>query len=251
MSRLTGKIAIVTGAGVGIGQAIAIRFAAEGAHVWVTDINSDTAEVTVRGIKAAGGAATAMRVDVSKGQDLTALVRNVASAHGLADILVNNAGVLIRGEVRSLSDEDWTRLREVNIDGVLRLSRDSLPLLRKSKSGSIINISSIMANRGLRPLAAYTATKGAVSALTKGLAIEYAPFNVRVNSIAPGYIETAITDRMLRLPQARKMLTDKTPMGRLGHPDDLTGAAVFFASNDSLYCTGSELTVDGGMAAGL
>jgi cyclopentanol dehydrogenase len=108
-----------------------------------------------------------------------------------------------------------------------------------------------MASRGLRPLAAYTMTKGAVTALTKGLAVEYAPFNVRVNSIAPGYIETAITDRLLKLPPVRKALVDKTPMGRLGNPDDLTGAAVFFACDDSLYCTGSELTVDGGMAAGL
>ena len=251
MARLSGKVAIVTGAGVGIGQAIAQRFAAEGAHVWVTDINGETAEDTVRGIKAAGGLATPMVVDVSKGQDVSALVRTIAAAHQRADVLVNNAGILIRGEVHSLSDAEWTMLREVNIDGVLRLSRDALPLLKKSSSASIINISSIMAQRGLRPLAAYTATKGAVSALTKGLAVEYARFNVRVNSIAPGYIETAITDRLLRLPQARKMLTDKTPMGRLGKPEDLTGAAVFFASDDSLYCTGSELTVDGGMSAGL
>jgi NAD(P)-dependent dehydrogenase (short-subunit alcohol dehydrogenase family) len=251
MPRLTGKIAIVTGAGIGIGQAIAKRFAMEGAHVWVTDINGDTAEETARIITTSGGAATAMRVDVSKGQDITALVRSVTSAHGHADILVNNAGILVRGEVRSLSDEDWTKLREVNIDGVLRLSRDCLPLLRKSQRASIINISSIMSNRGLRPLAAYTATKGAVTALTKGLAIEYAPFHVRVNVISPGYIETAITDRLLKLPPVRKALVDKTPMGRLGHPDDIAGAAVFFASDDSLYCTGSELIIDGGMAAGL
>ncbi len=251
MGRLAGKIAIVTGAGIGIGQAIAKRYAAEGAHVWVTDINGETADETARQIKAAGGAATAMIVDVSKGQDVTALVRAVDAQHGRADVLVNNAGILVRGEVRSLTDAEWTKLREVNVDGVLRLSRDCLPLLRKAKSPSIVNISSIMANRALRPLAAYTSTKGAVTALTKGLAIEYAPFNVRVNVVSPGYIETAITDRMLRLPQARKMLTDKTAMGRLGTPEDLTGAAVFFASDDSLYCTGADLVVDGGMTAGL
>jgi len=251
MARLSGRIAIVTGAGGGIGQAIAQRFAVEGAHVWVTDINGETAEETVRDIKAAGGAATAMVVDVSRGQDLTALIRNVDAAHGRADVLVNNAGILIRGEARNLSDSDWTRLREVNLDGVFRLSRDALGLLRKSKSASIINISSIMAYRALRPLAAYSATKGAVTALTKGLAIEYAPFNIRVNSIAPGYIETAITDRLLKLPPVKQALIDKTPMGRLGRPEDVTGAAVFFASDDSLYCTGSELAVDGGMSAGL
>lgn len=251
MARLSGKIAIVTGSGGGIGAAIAQRFASEGAHVWVTDINGETAEETVRKIKAGSGAATAMAVDVSKGQDVTALLRNIESAHGYVDVVVNNAGIIVRGEVRQLSDSDWTKLREVNLDAILRVSRDALPLLRKSKSASLINISSIMAHRGLRPLAAYTATKGAVTALTKGLAVEYAPFNVRVNSIAPGYVETAITDRLLRLPPVKQALIDKTPMGRLGRPEDMTGAAVFFASDDSLYCTGSELAVDGGMGAGL
>ncbi|MET1046638.1 MAG: glucose 1-dehydrogenase [Hyphomicrobium sp.] len=251
MARLSGKIAIVTGSGGGIGRAIAQRFAAEGAHVWVTDLNGETAEATVRDIKAQGGAATAMMVDVSKSQDTTALFRDVGIAHGYVDILVNNAGILVRGEVRQLSDSDWTKIREVNLDGILRLSRDVLPLFRKSKAPTIINISSIMAHRGLRPLAAYTATKGAITALTKGLAVEYASFNVRVNSIAPGYVETGITDRLLKLPPVKKALIDKTPMGRLGTPEDMVGAAVFFASDDSLYCTGSELAVDGGMSAGL
>jgi len=249
--RLAHKIAIVTGAGTGIGGAIAERFAREGASVYVTDINGETAAETVERIKGAGGVAFSAVVDVSKGQDVTALVRRIESEQGRADILVNNAGILVRAEVRNISDAEWTRLREVNVDGVLRLSRDALPLLRKGRNASIINISSIMSNRGLRPLAAYTATKGAVTALTKGLAVEYHPFNIRVNAISPGYIETAITDRMLKLPQARKFLVDKTPMGRLGTPEDLTGAAVFFASDDSLYCTGADLLVDGGMAAGL
>ncbi len=159
MTRLSGKIAIVTGAGIGIGQAIAKRFAAEGAHVWVTDINGETAEETVRDINAKGGAATAMVVDVSKGQDLTALVRNVEVAHARADILVNNAGILVRSELRQLSDADWDKLREVNVDAILRLSRDALPLLRKGQNPSIINISSIMAHRGLRPCAHWPAEK--------------------------------------------------------------------------------------------
>lgn len=251
MTRLAGKIAVVTGSGNGIGAAIAMRFAKEGAHVYVADIDGGAAEQTVSAIKSAGGAATAMLVDVSKGQDVSALIRRVVGDHGRADVLVNNAGILVRGEIRGLSDADWTKLREVNIDGVLRLCRDALPALRQSSAASIINISSIMANRGLRPLAAYTMTKGAVTALTKGLAVEYAPFNIRVNAISPGYIETAITDRLLKFPPVRKALVDKTPMGRLGVPEDLTGAAVFFASDDSLYCTGSDLQVDGGMSAGL
>ena len=188
MTRLAGKIAVVTGSGIGIGAAIAERFAREGAFVYVTDINGETAQQTVARIKAAGGKAADAVVDVSKGQDVTALVRRIANEHGKADILVNNAGILVRGEIRNLTDAEWTRLREVNVDGVLRLSRDALPILRKGQNPSIINISSIMANRGLRPLAAYTATKGAVTALTKGLAVEYAPFNVRVNAISPGYV---------------------------------------------------------------
>ncbi len=192
-----------------------------------------------------------MAVDVSKGQDVTALLRNVQNAHGYVDVVVNNAGILVRGEIRQLSDADWTKLREVNLDAVVRVARDALPLLRKSKSASLINISSIMAHRGLRPLAAYTTTKGAITALTKGLAVEYAQFNVRVNSIAPGYVETGITDRLLKFPPVKQALIDKTPMGRLGTPEDMGGAAVFFASDDSLYCTGSELAVDGGMSAGL
>jgi cyclopentanol dehydrogenase len=251
MGRLAGKVAMITGSGGGIGKAIAERYAREGAHAWVTDIDGAAAESVAHAIRASGGAATAMTVDVTKGQDLTALLRAIQTAHGLIDVLVNNAGILVRGDVRSLTDAEWTKLRDVNIDGVLRLSRDALPLLRKSTAPSIINISSIMAHRGLRPLAAYSATKGAVTALTKGLAVEYAQFSIRVNSIAPGYIETAITDRLLKLPPVRKALIDKIPMGRLGTVEDLTGAAVFFASDDSLYCTGSELAVDGGMSAGL
>lgn len=249
MARLKDKIAIITGAGNGIGRSIAAGFAREGAHVYVTDVNGEAAEETVAELKAAGGSATAMVLDVSRGQDIQAVLRAVDRDHGRVDVLVNNAGILVRGEIRSLSDEEWTRLREVNLDGVMRVSRDALPLLRKSTSGSIVNISSIMAHRGLRPLGAYTATKGAITSLTKGLAVEYGPFKIRVNCVSPGYVDTALTSRMLKIPQFEQALIDKTIMGRLGKPDEITGAVVFFASDDSLYCTGSELIVDGGMMA--
>ena len=135
MTRLAGKIAIVTGAGIGIGAAIAERFAREGAFVYVTDINGETAADTVARIKSAGGDGASAVVDVSKGQDVTALIRRIASEQGRADVLVNNAGILVRGEVRHLSDAEWTKLREVNIDGVLRLSRDALPLCASRNPG--------------------------------------------------------------------------------------------------------------------
>lgn len=249
VDRLKDKIALVTGAGNGIGRAIAARFAEAGAHVYVTDINGVAAEDTVAEIKSKGGGATAMVLDVSRGQDIQATLRTIDRDHGRIDVLVNNAGILVRGEIRSLSDEEWTRLREVNLDGVVRVSRDALPLLRKSNAPSIINISSIMAHRGIRPLAAYSATKGAITALTKGLAVEYGPFKIRVNCVAPGYVETALTDRMLKIPQFQQALIDKTIMGRLGLPEEITGAVLFFATDDSRYCTGTELIVDGGMMA--
>src|SRR5262245_577614 len=251
MDRLKGKIAVVTGAGAGIGLATAKLFAAEGAHVYVTDVNCESALAAANAMKAAGLAATAMTVDVSRGQDVTALFRNVAQVHGKIDVLVNNAGLNVRADFRHLSDADWVKIREVNLDGVVRMARDAFPLLKDSGAGSLINIASIMGHRGLRQLAGYSATKGAVSALTRALAVEYAPYNIRVNSLAPGFIETALTERVLKNPAINKALIDQTPMRRFGTPEDIARAALFFASDDSLFVTGAELAVDGGMSAGL
>ena len=143
------------------------------------------------------------------------------------------------------------QIREVNLDGVVRIARDGLPLLTASGRGSLINIASIMGHRGLRQLAAYSATKGAVVALTRALSIEYAPFKVRVNTISPGFIETAMTERALRQPAIRKALVERTAMRRLGTPREVAMAALFLASDDASYVTGAELMVDGGMSAGL
>jgi NAD(P)-dependent dehydrogenase (short-subunit alcohol dehydrogenase family) len=251
MTRLNDKVAVVTGAASGIGRAIATLFASEGAHVFVTDLNGDNASETAAVLSGQGLKATAMTVDVSRGQDVTALFREVGRAFGRADIVVNNAGLNVRSDFRHLSDADWVKIREVNLDGVVRIARDAFDLLKASGAGSLINVSSIMGNRGLRQLAAYSATKGAVTALTKALAVEYAQYGIRVNALAPGYIDTALTERFLKNPLVSKALLDKTPMRRFGTAEEIAKAALFFASDDSLYVTGAELAVDGGMAAGL
>jgi NAD(P)-dependent dehydrogenase (short-subunit alcohol dehydrogenase family) len=251
MARLDGRIAVISGAASGLGLAMARAFAAEGAVVTLADINGESAEQAAAGIRATGATARAMAVDVSRGQDVTALMRMLASAHGRVDVLVNNAGLNVRSDFRHLTDADWVRIREVNLDGVLRLARDGFELLKASGRASLINVASIMGHRGLRQLAAYSATKGAVAALSRALAVEYAPFNIRVNTISPGFVETALTARALRVPAFAKALIDQTPMRRLGTPEEVAKAALFLASDDSSYVTGAELVVDGGMTAAL
>jgi NAD(P)-dependent dehydrogenase (short-subunit alcohol dehydrogenase family) len=251
MERLKGKIAVVTGAGAGIGLAIAGLFATEGAHVYVTDVDGESAARAAEGLKAKGHGASAMTVDVSRGQDVTQLFRTIETAHGRIDVLINNAGLNVRADFRHLSDADWVRIREVNLDGVVRMARDGFALLKASGKGSLINIASIMGHRGLRQLAGYSATKGAVSALTRALAVEYAPFNIRVNALAPGFIETALTERVLKNSAINKALIEQTPLRRFGTAEDVARAALFFASDESAFVTGAELAVDGGMSAGL
>ncbi|HJZ44549.1 MAG TPA: SDR family NAD(P)-dependent oxidoreductase [Hyphomicrobiaceae bacterium] len=251
MNRLEGRIALVTGAGAGIGRATARLFAAEGAHVYVTDVNGPAAETVAGEIAKSGAAAQAIAADVSRGQDVTAMFRAVEKAHGRLDILVNNAGLNVRGDFRHLSDADWVRIREVNLDGVVRVARDGFALLQASGRGSLINVASIMAHRGLRQLTAYSATKGAITALTRGLAVEYAPYNIRVNAICPGFVETALTERALKNPGIAKALLESTPLRRFGQAEEIAKAALFLAGDDASYVTGAELAVDGGMSAGL
>ncbi len=251
MKRLEGRIALVTGAGSGIGRATAHVFAGEGAHVYVTDVDGSAAETVAGEIAGAGASATAIAADVSRGQDVAVMFRAVETSHGRLDVLVNNAGVNVRGDFRHLSDADWVTIREVNLDGVVRVARDGFALLKASGRSSLINVASIMAHRGLRQLTAYSATKGAVTALTRGLAVEYAPFGIRVNALCPGFVDTALTRRVLKFPAIRKALIDSTALRRLGRAEEIARAALFLASDDASYVTGAELAVDGGMAAAL
>lgn len=251
MQRLKDKIALVTGSGAGIGQGIAEHFALEGAFVYVTDINGQSAQEVATGILERGFKATSAIMDVSKGQDVTALIGRIKNEQGRLDILVSNAGLNVRGDFRHHSDADWVKIREVNLDGVVRMARDAFDLLRQSSAPSLINVASIMGTKGLRQLAGYSATKGAVVALTKALAVEYAPFKIRVNALSPGFVETALTERVLRNDLFQKWLIDRTLLKRLGTVEDIAKAALFLASEDSSYITGAELIVDGGMLAGL
>jgi NAD(P)-dependent dehydrogenase (short-subunit alcohol dehydrogenase family) len=251
MGRLDARIALVTGAGNGLGRATAKLLAAEGAHVYVADIDGTAATAAVAEIADAKGAATAVTCDVTKGQDVTALFRAIEQAHGRLHIVVNNAGLSVRADFRHLTDAEWTKIREVNLDGVLRIARDAFKLLAASKNGSLINIASILGSRGVRPAVAYSATKGAVAAMTRGLAVEYAAFGIRVNTISPGFVRTNLTARALRSPEFEKSLINETCLKRLGEPEEIARAVLFFASDDSSYCTGAELMVDGGMTASL
>ena len=251
MRRLEDKIALVTGAGTGIGRAIAETFAREGATVVVTDRDGEAAAEVAGAIIKANGAATAHAADVTDTPQVKALMVAIDNAHGKLDVLVNNAGLGERSDFRHLSDEAWDRVWKTNLDGTVRCAREAFELLKASGNGSIINLSSIMASKHTRQMAVYSATKGAVSALSRSLAVEYAPYGIRVNTLLPGYVETALIGRYISNPMIAKALLTQTPLRRFGTPQDIANAALFLASDEAAYITGASLNVDGGMGTTL
>lgn len=251
MGRLDEKIALVTGAGGGLGRAIAVEFAREGARVYVSDCEIGMAKTVAGEILEAGGEAVPLLADITREEHVADMFGAVQAEAGRLHILVNNAGVTRRADFRHLEDKDWREIMDVNLYGTVRCSRLALPLLRAGEGAAIVNLSSIMEGRHLRQVSAYSTSKAAVSALSRSLAVEYAPFDIRVNYICPGYVETPMTQRGLRIPALRKVLLQQTPLGRFGEPEDVARAALFLASDEAAYVTGSGLTVDGGMSVAL
>ncbi|MGZ4845086.1 MAG: SDR family NAD(P)-dependent oxidoreductase [Candidatus Angelobacter sp.] len=246
--RLAGKVAIITGGGSGIGKAIAVAFVREGAQVVIAGRDGKKLEA---GAAEIGRDCLAVSADVSSASGVQKLVSAALEKFKRINILVNNAAVLLPGTAESLSEEDFDQTFSVNVRGLWLMSRAVLPHMRASKGsgGSIVNIGSVLSLVGARNRVAYSASKGAVMAMTKAMALDHAAENIRVNCICPGIVETEMVAKFNTDESVRRQRVAMHPMGRFGQPDDVASAAVFLASNESGWTTGSVLTVDGGYSA--
>jgi 2-keto-3-deoxy-L-fuconate dehydrogenase len=254
MFDLTGKIALVTGAGSGIGASIAEAFAAAHAHVFVTDCDGASAQATAGRITARNGVATAFVLDVRDEASCTARAHDVLSAAGRLDILVNNAGVGHVGTLMQTRGEDLDRLYAVNVRGVFNVTKAFLPSMLAQRSGTIINLASIGGVVGIRDRLAYCTSKFAVVGLTRSMALDHALDGVRVNCICPGRVETPwVAQRLAEYPdpeKARREMTATQAVGRMGRPEEVAAAAVYLASDESSFVTGATFMIDGGWSAG-
>ena len=247
MFFLDGARALVTGAGAGIGRAIAYRLARGGCRVAAADVRGDRSAETADEIRKAGGQALAIHADVSLQQDVDRMVREAVEAFGGLDVLVNNAAVSSAAFIESVTDDEMHRILGVNLMGVIRVTRAAVPHLKQSGRGRIINISSVEGIRGSGLLPLYSSSKAGVIGLTRANAVELARFAVTVNAICPGPIQTDMLAPMLAEDHFKQKMLKGIPMRRLGVPEDVAGAVAFFASEESSFITGNVLVVDGGM----
>ncbi len=248
--RVANKVVLVTGGGSGIGRATATVLAGEGATVVVTDINRNGGLETVQRI---GGQARFIEQDTSKEEDWQRVIADVMDKHGRLDGLVNNAGIMGRYPARFENEtlEEWRRMLSVNVEGVFLGCKHAVPAMRSGGGGSIVNLSSLAAFVGTPELPSYGASKGAVRQFTKTVAIDCARkrYNIRCNSIHPGVIDTPMAGEMMTTEKGRARATNWVPMGVLGRPEDIAYGVLYLISDESRFVTGSELVIDGGMAA--
>lgn len=254
MTRLAGKVAIITGGGTGIGQAIAMAMVREGARVAVAGRRKEKLQETVSFLKQVGSEALAVECDVTRAADTERLVKAAEDCFGKVNVLVNNAGALSVSTVETISEEEWDRVMATNVKGPFLMSRAVLPAMRRAGGGSIVNIGSVLGIAAIRDRAAYCASKGGVTMLTRAMALDHARDKIRVNCVCPSIVESEMTQNLFAETEAgRKAREDRLatiPLGRFGKPGDIAGIVVFLASEESSWMTGTVIPVDGGVTAG-
>jgi NAD(P)-dependent dehydrogenase (short-subunit alcohol dehydrogenase family) len=253
VTRLLGKTALVTGGGTGIGKAVALAFAREGAKVTVAGRRAKKLNEVVAEIEKMGGGALAVVCDVSLATDAQRAVAETAKRFGGMNVLVNNAGALHVGSVERTSEDEWDRLMAINVKGPFLLSRAALPEFRKAGGGVIVNVGSVLGLIAMKDRAAYCASKGGLTLLTKAMAVDHAAENVRVNCICPSLVETELVQELFYGNEfrdaLRKQRIETIPLGRTGQPIDVAEMAVFLASDESSWMTGTAIPLDGGLSS--
>lgn len=250
--RLNGKVAVVTGAARGIGRAIALRFGGEGARVAVVDLRQDEGHETVRLVEAAGSRAMFIRTDVSNQDQVQAMVDTVVRQWSTIDVLVNVAGICPFESFLEISESLWDQVLDVNLKGYFLCSQAvARVMVEQGVQGRIIAVSSISSEFGGSSQAHYCASKAGINLLVKSMAISLGPYGITCNAVLPGTVETDINREILADPEVRDYWSKRAPLGRLGQPEDVAGPVLFFASDDSAWCTGSMLVVDGGTSVKL
>jgi 3-oxoacyl-[acyl-carrier protein] reductase len=244
--RLKGKVAVVTGSRRGIGRAIALEMAKEGARVVVSDIELKECQIVCDEIRKLGSHAIAVKCDVTKKNEVNAMMEKAIQKFGRIDIMVNNAGVYVSKPFTETTEEDWDFMLNINLKGAFLCSSAASKHMIKQKSGKIISTASIAGKVGFADSSAYCASKGGIISMTRELAMELAPYNINVNAVAPGVVDTNMTKGLMEDEKAKQGLLTSIPLGRIGRPEDIAKAVVFLASEDSDYVTGHTLVVDGG-----